>query len=82
MMLAIILSEFVLLIFNGKFKYLDTSEMKTVYIRFNKSNITQPIYALFGLIIAFVMRIDLENERKLISNVIKTFIITTFAADY
>ena len=80
MMLAIILSEFVLLIFNGKFKYLDTSEMKTVYIRFNKSNITQPIYALFGLIIAFVMRIDLENERKLISNVIKTFIITTFAA--
>lgn len=75
----IILSEFWILIFNNKFTFVDTKTSELMTASFSKSNITQPMFLLFMVVIAILLCIELNTKSKII-RCMKVFGIATIFA--
>lgn len=75
----IILSELNLILFGKSFVIENLIKSESINVGFGKSNISQPIYTIFMLIIIIFMILELDNKEKL-KRVVKVFSYTTVFA--
>lgn len=78
-LIVILLSEINILIFSGKITYTNLNSGVNNIINFSKSNITQPIYVGFMIVLSIFMSIEIKEKAEII-NLVKVFTYSTIFA--